>query len=99
MEKNMSLDLFIFFSVGIFLGCIVKGMIVTKINFFKEDAFFILIPFMFSFVPTMFILSGLDAYGLDALRITLVAWFFAFGFCFGLILCNFSQRRRGLIVE
>ena len=97
MEKIMISDISFFLPIGLFLGYAAKGMFITKIDFFEEEAIFMLIPFLFAFIPNMFILSGLNAYHQNILLAVLMSWFLAFGFCVGLMLCNRRQRTLGLV--
>ncbi len=95
----MTQDLFLFFSIGYFIGYAVKGIIITKFNFLEEKALFMIIPFLIAFISMIFFLNVMDAYHFDTFLLILMSWFFAFGFCIGLVLCNIRQRSLGLIGE
>lgn len=95
----MTQTLLILAGLAFAFGYILKGLILSNVNYLGTDEILILIPFAIILIVGLLFFTVFSDYLINQLLIFLKALYFALFSCVGLVFCNFTQRMRGLSIE
>jgi predicted MFS family arabinose efflux permease len=95
----MTETLLIIAGVAFVSGYMLKGLVLDSVNYLGADKLLISLPFGIILIAASLCFIAISDLPLDPVLCMSKAIWYSVYFCTGLILCNISQRRRGLIVE